>query len=118
MQKPDMTIALVEPVSLAVDKFSEGFQGYLRALGLPVSGVLVDTDQRRRVLQNVPSLVEMLAAEQRGEALYVSKFIAACGAGLFDAALNFIWDEVVLRLRKRVAAFDLAYFFDTAVPSA
>jgi hypothetical protein len=105
-------------LSLAVDKFSEGFQGYLRALGLPVSGVLVDTDQRRRVLQNVPSLVEMLAAEQRGEALYVSKFIAACGAGLFDAALNFIWDEVVLRLRKRVAAFDLAYFFDTAVPSA
>jgi hypothetical protein len=70
-----------------------------------------------RVIQNVPALVSMLAPEQRGEAMYVSKFIAACGAGLFDAALNFIWDEVVMRLRKRIAAFDLAYFFDTAVPS-
>jgi hypothetical protein len=79
--------------------------------------VLVANDQRYRVIENVPALVEMLSIEQRGDAMYVSKFIAACGAGLFDAALNFIWDEVVLRLRQRVAAFDLAYFFDTAVPT-
>jgi hypothetical protein len=114
--KTDQNTALVKPASTAVDKFAEGFHGYLSGLGLPTDGVLVAPEQRMRVIHNVPALVEMLAAEQRGEAMYVSKFIAACGAGLFDAALNFIWDEVVVRLRKRVAAFDLAYFFDTAVP--
>ncbi len=34
-----------------------------------------------------------------GSSRGVSKFIAACSAGLVDAALNFIWDELVLRLR-------------------
>ena len=30
--------------------------------------------------------------------------------GLFDAALNYLWDELVSELRRRVAGFDLAYF--------
>ena len=41
--------------------------------------------------------------------------VAACGAGLFDAALNFLWDEVVSKLRRKVVQFDLEYFFDTAI---
>lgn len=111
----EAALVQVKPVATAVERFSESCSAYLAELGLPANDVLVSLDERQRVLQNVPALVELLGIEKRGEAMYVSKFIAACGAGLFDAALNFIWDEVVLRLRKRVAAFDLPYFFDTAV---
>ncbi|MEP7194322.1 MAG: hypothetical protein ABI903_15845 [Actinomycetota bacterium] len=40
--------------------------------------------------------------------------IAAATVGLFDAALNYLWDELVSELRGRVVGFDLNYFFDTA----
>jgi hypothetical protein len=55
--------------------------------------------------------------EDRGRALYLSKFLAAIGAGLFDAALNYLWDETIAELRRRIAAYDLAYFYDVAVTS-
>lgn len=109
--------ALVKPATAAVDRFSEGVRDYLGGLGLPVEGVLVAPLERAKVLANAPDLVDLIQPTDRADAMYVSKFIAACGAGLFDAALNFIWDEVVVRLRERVARFDLAYFFDTAVPA-
>ena len=99
---------MIKPATAAVDKFSQGFRSYLAGLDLPVEGVLVSTEERSRVLANAPDLVELIDVKDRSAAMYVSKFIAACGAGLFDAALNFIWDEVVVRLRTRVARFDLA----------
>lgn len=115
--KGSIDTAIVKPTTAAVDKFTTALGGYLAGLGLPESGVLVATTDRQRVLSNLPDLVDDLAPEQRADAMYISKFIAACGAGLFDAALNFIWDEVVVRLRRRVVSFDLAYFYDTAVPA-
>jgi hypothetical protein len=110
--------ALVKAASTAVEKSSEAFRNYLDGLGLPFDDVLVVPEERRKVFSNAPGLVALLDSTQRARAMYLSKFIAACGAGLFDAALNFIWDEVVVRLRDRVVRFDLAYFYDTAVPTA
>jgi hypothetical protein len=111
-------LATVASTSGAIDKFSAQFVQYLQDCGLPHENVLVVVDERRKVINLVPDLVALVAQERRAEAMYMSKFVAACGAGLFDAALNFIWDEVVLSLRRRVARFDLAYFYDTAVPPA
>lgn len=108
--------AIVRPATNAIDKFSDGLTGFLEDLGLPSKGVLTTPDERFKVFRNLPDLVHNIDEDRRGEAMYISKFVAACGAGLFDAALNFIWDEVVVRLRGRIARFDLAYFFDTAVP--
>jgi hypothetical protein len=65
------------------------------------------------VLQNLPVVIARLTEESRRGAMYVSKFIAACVVGLFDAALNFLWDETVANLRAKVARFDLAYFYDS-----
>lgn len=115
MAKSGSSSAIVKPAQTAVDKFSEGLGGYLVSLGLPVDRILVSADERGRVIANLPDLVELVDPAQRAEAMYVSKFVAACAAGLFDAALNFLWDEVVTRLRSRVARFDLRYFFDTAI---
>jgi len=43
--------------------------------------------------------------------------IAATHAGLFDAALNYLWNETVGELRKRVVGYDLRYFYDIAIKS-
>ncbi|MFB9836702.1 hypothetical protein [Actinoallomurus acaciae] len=40
--------------------------------------------------------------------------ITAGSVGLFDAALNYLWNETINRLRDHVAAFDVDYFFDLA----
>ncbi len=109
---------LIPIANEAVGSFSVGLTRYLDGLGLPSQDVLADESERRKALGIAPSLVALLDDGHLADAMYVSKFVAACGAGLFDAALNFIWDEVVLRLRQRVARFDLGYFYDTAVRNA
>jgi len=116
MSKRNQETAIVKAPTAAIDRFSDDFQNYLVGLGLPATNVLAAVDERSKIIRNLPELVATLSDEQREGAMYMSKFIAACGAGLFDAALNFLWDEVVVRLRTRVAQFDLGYFLDTAVP--
>lgn len=116
MSKKNQEMAIVKAPTAAIDRFSDDFQNYLVKLGLPATNVLAAVDERSKIIRNLPELVATLSDDQREGAMYMSKFIAACGAGLFDAALNFLWDEVVVCLRSRVAQFDLGYFLDTAVP--
>lgn len=88
---------------------------YLKTLDLPFENVLVPINERRKVISNLPEVVAYLSDAQRENATYVSKFIAACTAGLFDAALNFLWDETIRNLRQKVIRFDLEYFYSSAV---
>lgn len=101
----------------AVDRFSADLTLYLDSLGLPKENVLAEMIERGKVIKNLPDVVNAIPALRRPTAMYVSKFIAACGAGLFDAALNYLWDETVVNLREKVARFDLDYFYDSAVES-
>lgn len=103
------------PISTTVDSYDKGLVTYLTSLGLPTDKVLVAVAERGKVLLNLPDVVRQLPGAGIMDAHYVSKFVAACGAGLFDAALNFVWDETVKNLRKKVAAFDLEYFFKSAI---
>lgn len=98
-----------------VDTFSAGLTKYLTEVGLPSDNVLVSVQERGNVLTNLPTVCAELAAEDRIRAMYISKYVAACGAGLFDAALNYLWDETVRNLREKVARFDLAYFYDAVI---
>lgn len=107
--------SLVPMANSAVDKFNAGIARFLGDMYLPSQDLLAPGDERRTVFQVLPSLVDRLTIPQRTVAMYLSKVVVACGAGLFDAALNYIWDEVVVRLRERVVRFDLNYFFDTAI---
>lgn len=102
-------------ITTHVDTFSAGLRHYLQELGLPSDAVLVEIQERSDVLCNLPQVAAQMQPESRQSAMYVSKFVAACGVGLFDAALNYIWDETVRNLRLKVALFDLAYFFDAVV---
>jgi hypothetical protein len=102
-------------VTTGVDQFTNGLTTYLGELGLPTEQVLVSVDERSRVINNLPEVITLVDPQQRTTSIYLSKFIAACGAGLFDAALNFIWDETVLNLRQKVVRFDIDYFYDSVV---
>ena len=108
-----MTLTTLVPINTSISDFSQGFVSFLQNLDLPSEGILVDLDERYRVIQMFPHVVTLIQPESRAVSPYLSKFIAACGAGLFDAALNFLWDETVLHLRNKVISFDLNYFYDT-----
>ncbi|MCO7128334.1 hypothetical protein NIE88_21650 [Sporolactobacillus shoreicorticis] len=102
-------------VGQSVDAFSKGLQRYLENLGLPTKKVLVNPEERMDVLDNVPRVVHKINPELRNASMYISKFIAACGAGLFDAALNFLWNETVMNLRSKVVRFDMDYFLNSII---
>lgn len=105
-------------VESSVDSFSTGLQNYLEELKLPSENILVAKEERIDVIGNLPRVVSRLSDEQKQDSMYISKFVAACGAGLFDAALNFLWNETVLNLRKKVVRFDLDYFLDSIITDA
>lgn len=100
-----------------LQRFERMLLDQLAAAGLPVDGVLVDLDEREQALITLEGALRRLPVEDRGSSYYVSKMIAAAAAGLFDAALNYLWNETVGELRRRVANYDLAYFYEIAVPS-
>ena len=89
----------------------------LAAAGLPTADVLVPVDEREQALRTIEMALFSLPMAERGRSAYISKMIAAASAGLFDAALNYLWNETVGELRRRIIGYDLAYFYDVAVPS-
>lgn len=102
-------------IDATVDDFSAGLAAYLTHLGLPTHDVLVPPNERKRVINNLPAIASDLTDAQRDRAFYISKFVAACSVGLFDAAINFLWNETISNLREKVAHFDLDYFLDSLI---
>jgi len=82
--------------------------------GLPTDAVVVTIHERQKLLNNLPYALEGLDETQRARAAYIAKMILAASVGLFDAALNYLWNETINELRARIASFDVAYFFDLA----
>jgi len=101
-----------------IDTFSLGLERYLISLDLPNEQVLVEIKERGIVIGNMPTIIDRLTSEQRQRALYISKFIASCGVGLFDSALNYLWNETIVNLRNKVIRFDLDYFFDSTISNS
>ena len=114
------TNSSIEPYSRteiapAVEAFGTQLNSYLDQVGLPNDDILAPFDRRRPVFQNMPAVLDSLANDQKSDAVYISKFAAACAVGLFDAALNYLWNETVRNLRDKVVRFDLSYFVDSVV---
>jgi hypothetical protein len=57
----------------------------------------------------------MLDDQQKEKAQYLSKFIVSCTVGLFDSALNYLWDETISRLKEKIASYDINYFYDSII---
>ena len=117
MTNPDLPVPASE-ITPAVETLSHQLARYLGQAGLPAEQVLVHMNERRVVMRNVPEIILRVTDEQKAAGMYISKFVAACAAGLFDAALNYLWNETVRNLRGRVARFDISYFYDSVVTDA
>lgn len=105
----------IEPNAMALAADSPQFAAYLAAYGLPTDNIIANNEQRQIVGANLPAFLQTLPLEERGSARYLSKFVGAAAIGLFDAALNYIWNEVVLNLRGRAVVYGVDLFFDAAV---
>lgn len=95
-----------------LDKHQEKFLSLLEDVGLPSKDIFVPINERVVVFSNANSLLNKLDSDTINKAIYISKFFAAVSVGLFDSALNYIWNETVLHLRKRIDAYDLEYFYE------
>lgn len=91
------------------------FEAYLEHLGLPTENIIAALSQRQIIENNLPAFIESLPPEVKRDARYLSKFVAGAAIGLFDASLNYVWNEVVLNLREKVVLYGLDMFFDAAV---
>lgn len=100
-----------------LERFESGVRGLLDQVGLPTEELFVGVQERKTLITNLPAVVTQLPDNVRVRSRYISKMVAASSVGLFDAALNYLWDELVSELRARIAGFDLSYFFDIAAGS-
>lgn len=98
-----------------LQNFETNLLEFIAQQNLPTQSVFVGVDERITVFQNITKVLEKISPEQRPRSIYISKFIAAVAAGLFDAGLNYLWDETIVELRTRVAQYDISYFYDNAV---
>lgn len=101
-------------LSKSIDSFNYPLAQYLGALGLPVDNVLYSISERKKVIDSLEKALDILPIDERTRAFYLTKFTVAVSVGLFDGALNYLWDETIGALRRLVLKFDLQYFFSIA----
>lgn len=84
----------------------------LAKAGLPGEGLFTDVGERHAMLAAMSATLAGLDEETLAHSQYISKMIAAAAVGLFDAALNYLWDELVDELRRRVLRHGVDAFYD------
>ena len=87
----------------------------LQKIGLPTEDVLVSLDERNTAVNNIPNVIKKMDKELIKESYYLSKFFVAISTGLFDAALNYLWDETIKQLRIRIINGDIKYFYNVVI---
>jgi len=95
-------------------EFEANFLKVVKDCGLPTENIFVEVPERSKVFLNIEGVLEQVPRDQRNNSIYLSKFLAATASGLFDAALNYLWDETIQEIRKRVIQYDVSYFYDNA----
>lgn len=104
-------------VNTSLSAYENNLLQFISSFGLPTDNILVPIDERKKVIKNFEDAIICLNQDALGKAIYISKFVTAASSGLFDAALNYLWDETVIQLRSRIAVYDIEYFYDIAVNS-
>lgn len=86
------------------DKSEDSLVQLTSALQVPRS-ILPSSKEINHVLTELPDLLINMKEEVRNEKIV--KLCLASGVGLFDAAINYIWDQTVIELRNKVIKFGL-----------
>jgi hypothetical protein len=117
MEEEQNKMQIIKPTSYDVQlrAFEGGLVTFLEQHNLPSDGIFVGVHERINVFKNLKGVIDQIAPQEKQQSLYLSKFIAGVASGLFDAALNYLWDETIFQIRKRVVQYDLEYFYDNAV---
>ena len=97
-------------ISQIIQESNDMYLSVLHAVGLPTENVLSSLDERKIAIANLQFVIEKLNNKMIRESYYLSKFFVAVSTGLFDAALNYLWDETIKQLRIRVINGDTKYF--------
>lgn len=103
-----------EKIETSIAAFNQPLANLLQHIGLPTENILSPIEERRKVIYALESTIEILPIEERQKSTYLSKFTVAVSVGLFDGALNFLWDETINALRRLISNFDLQYFLTVA----
>ena len=74
------------------------------ALGIPRS-VLASDDEIEYAWRDLPRELQEIPAELRGE--LIARMCVAVSTGLFDGAMNYIWNAAILQLRTKIRNFGL-----------
>lgn len=98
----------------SINTFNQPLAAFIDHIGLPTENILAPIDERTKVLSGIQSALNVLPIPERKKSHYLSKFTVAIAVGLFDGALNYLWNETINALRNMVARFDLGYFFSVA----
>jgi len=112
LEKKQALLATGQALTTSVEQVSPQLDAHLANLGLPTADVLVPFAERRAVIEGLGSAIDHLDETDRAKAHYISKFAVASLVGLFDASLNYLWNETINALRRLVVDVDLSYFFD------
>ena len=104
----------IESGGSLVEKVTK-FELMLNDLGLPSENIIASVDERENIMKMLPQLMNSIPESQKRDATYLSRFVAGAAIGLFDASLNYVWNEVVISLRQKIIYFGIDTFFDNAV---
>lgn len=94
-----------------LEKYSHSLQEMVQKLGIPID-VFQKYDDRIAVIRNLENIVSSIEKHKLQHANYISKFIASISVGLFDAALNYLWNETILNIRNKIIQYDINYFLE------
>jgi hypothetical protein len=103
------TPILSPTIENSIEGFNTPLANYLESLGLPTDNVLTPVSERRSLIGALQDALSILPISDRENAYYLSKFTVAIAVGLFDGALNFLWNETISSLRKLIIQIDLLY---------
>lgn len=85
-----------------IDQTAKLLNALTEALGLP-RDVLASDDHIMRVWNDLPDLIGRIPRDARDEGL--AKMCVAIANGLFDSAINYIWNAAIIELREKVRRF-------------
>ncbi|MGF1761566.1 hypothetical protein L4D76_27415 [Photobacterium sagamiensis] len=114
IDQTNIIVAKSRELSQPIDNLHKQLEGYLSHVGLPIDNVVVPIAERKRVISSLEEALAIIPIDDRNKSYYLSKFTVAISVGLFDGALNYLWDETVRAFRRLIIAFDLPYFYSIA----
>lgn len=109
-----VTVINSELVSTTLKDISAPLEAFAKYNNLPTENVLANGAEKVKLFNMLPSVLESLPQNKREKAEYLTKFIVSSAVGLFDGALNFLWNEIIKSLRETVVEYDLIYFYSVA----